>query len=585
MNTRQPSYDRIQSPSSKHACVASERHAGPAPPRLLSWVQRYQAQIHLGAIPLLLLLTAAVYGLVYATGGVKYVYAHSMYLVILLAGFIYGMPGGALTGALAALALGPFMPIDVSTGEAQQTLNWLYRGGFFIMAGAFCGTARDCVQRYLSHIQWLRYHDSSSTLANRQALLTHLNAAPDPSQHSEQGYLAMISVENMLEMETAYGPEVSDEIILQLSRRLQNMEAGDIRTYRVNAHQLAVTLTSASNCGIEKRLTQLSDAFSRPFRFDTLSIHADITAGYTTLPGPNEDPETCLRQAETALRRAAERSQRWVRFTPELDAASNQDTLELLAELKTALGSNQLTLHYQPKICLLSDAVLGVEALMRWQHPERGSIPPGRFIPRAEHSTLIDQLTAWAIDTALAQLVTWQAQGLTLSVAVNVSTRNLLDPNFVDSVLSLLDKHQVDGALLELEITEGAFMLDFERTTAELTRLANANITLSIDDFGTGYSSLQYLDALPVSMLKIDQSFIKSLARNSSSAPIVRAAINMAHDLGIQVVAEGVETRTAFELLRELGCDVAQGYFMARPMPAAQFNDWHTDTQGYFRPG
>jgi diguanylate cyclase len=583
MNIRQHLYNSTTTPRGQ-ARSSSKSHTGPAPPRLFSWVQQYQTQIQFAAIPLLLLLISAVYALVYLTGGVKFVYVHSMYLVILLAGFLYGAPGGALTGALAGLALGPLMPLDVSTGEAQQTIHWLYRSGFFIMAGVFCGAAKGCVQRYLNHIQWLMHHDNTSALANRQALLTHLNAVRHSDHAFHHGYLAVISVENMPEMETAYGPGISDEIIRQLSARLLNLLDVPLNTYRISPHQLAITLPARSDYSIEKHLSRLNDIFNLPFHFDTLSIHGDISAGYTLLPGKNEDPETCLRQAEIALRRAAERSQHWVRFAPELDAAGSRNTLELLAELKTALSSNQLTLHYQPKICLLSNAVLGVEALMRWQHPERGFIPPAKFIPRAEHSTLIDQLTAWAIDTALAQLVAWQAQGMTLTVAVNVSTRNLLTPCFVDNVLALLEKHQIDGALLELEITEGAFMLDFERTTIELTRLANANITLSIDDFGTGYSSLQYLDALPVSMIKIDQSFIKSLARNASSAPIVRAAINMAHDLGIQVVAEGVETRAAYDLLQEFGCDVAQGYFMARPMPSAQLNDWHGGNSGYFHP-
>jgi EAL domain-containing protein (putative c-di-GMP-specific phosphodiesterase class I)/GGDEF domain-containing protein len=547
-------------------------------------MQRHQAQIRLAAIPLLLLLIACVYALVYLTGGIKYVYSHSMYLVIVLGGFIYGMPGGALTGALAGLALGPLMPIDVSTGEAQKTLNWLYRSGFFILAGMLCGSARDSVQRYLSHIQWLMHHDSSSELANRPALIARLNATRYSEQHIRRDYLAVISVENMQEMESAYGPGVSDEIIRQLSRRLKCLENSDIEPYRINAHQLAIILTSTSDHSIEKRLPQLSETFSLPFRFDTLSIHGDISTGYTALANRNEEPETCLRQAEIALRRAAERSQRWVCFTPELDAAGNQDTLELLADLKTGLASNQLTLHYQPKICLLSNAILGAEALMRWHHPERGFIPPGRFIPRAEHSTLINQLTAWAIDRALSQVAHWHARGMALSVAVNISTRNLLDPDFVDTVLALLERHQVDGALLELEITEGAFMLDIDRTIRELTRLTSANITLSIDDFGTGYSSLQYLDALPVSIIKVDQSFVKSLSKTSGSSHIVKAAIDMAHNLGMQVVAEGVETKAAYDLLANYGCDIAQGYFIARPLTAADFTHWHESRSGYFRP-
>jgi EAL domain-containing protein (putative c-di-GMP-specific phosphodiesterase class I) len=219
---------------------------------------------------------------------------------------------------------------------------------------------------------------------------------------------------------------------------------------------------------------------------------------------------------------------------------------------------------------------------MRWQHPKLGNVLPENFIPRAEKSTLIDLLTEWAIDNALAQLVRWKQEGLELSVAVNVSSRNLLQPGFVDMVLRLLAHHQVDGKLLELEVTEGALMLDIEHIIVKLMELSNVNIIISIDDFGTGYSSLQYLSSLPASTIKVDQSFIQTLQDGAGSMHIVEAAVHLAHGLGMKVVAEGVEDKFSYDFLARIGCDVAQGFFISHPLPARELAEWYKEWNGYF---
>jgi diguanylate cyclase len=211
---------------------------------------------------------------------------------------------------------------------------------------------------------------------------------------------------------------------------------------------------------------------------------------------------------------------------------------------------------------------------MRWHHPSRGSVPLEKFIARAETSTLIDLLTTTAISQALSQWVRWQQQNIQLVVAVNISPRNLLQPGFTDMVLEQLDRYGVDGSALELEITERALMVDAQRTIRKLAYLADARISISVDDFGTGYSSLQYLNALPISSIKLDQAFIRNLPHDGRIARIVEAIVGLAHNLDIKVVAEGVAGQAAFDFLGGIGCDMAQGYHISPPLPVAELSAW-----------
>lgn len=514
------------------------------PVRLHRWFERYWDRIRWLTIPLLLSMMGAVYGLVYVTGGIKYVYSHSMYLVVLLGGFLLGIRGGVLVGLLAGIVLGPIMPIDVATGEPQQWFNWTYRLCFFVLAGILSGTARDGARNYLAYLNWTMRHDTVTGLPNRLALIETLDRLRAGLAHSRQA-LTVISLDNVEEMEAAHGPDITDDIVRQMADRLQPKLDGGRHCYRINSHQLAMLVPIGSDAELERTLEDFTETCSAPYRFSQIRIHGDIRIGYADISLLDVAPEQYLRRAEMALRNASTLSQHRVRFTPELDTIHTRENLELLGELTAALLTDQLQLHYQPKVSLADGRIVGVEALMRWQHPERGFIPPGKFIPRAEQSTLIDRLTAWALDTALEQLVAWRKDGLDLSVAVNISTHNLMQPTFVDTVIDLLKKHDIDGRHLELEVTEGAFMMDLDRSIDKLRQLADLGVQLSIDDFGTGYSSLRYLNDLPVSIIKIDQSFVRTLRPSASSAHIVKASLTMAHQLGKKVVAEGVEDADA----------------------------------------
>ena len=278
---------------------------------------------------------------------------------------------------------------------------------------------------------------------------------------------------------------------------------------------------------------------------------------------------TLLRQADVALRAAKEQRVRWVRFEPAMsvDAANR---LALAPELRRGIGAGELVLHYQPKLDIHTGVLAGVEALVRWQRPGHGLVPPDAFIGLAERTGLIRPLTAWVLDQAIADQAAWAGAGLRIPVAVNLSAR-AIRPVIVDEIAALLTRA---SGRLELEITESAAMHDPERSLAVLERLAGLGVRLTVDDFGTGHSSLAYLERLPVTALKIDRAFVARLDADTANRSIVATTVELGHRLGLEVVAEGVEDDATLAILRAMGCDIAQGFGIARPMPAAAVPGW-----------
>lgn len=531
--------------------------------------------------PLLLIMVAAVFVLVYATGGIKYVYSHSMYIPVLLSGFVFGVKGGVVVGLIGGVALGPFMPIDVLTGERQDTLNWLYRSGFFVLIGALSGLASDSVKSYMRHLDWVSRHDAASGLPNRNALFDDLHMIGEKKFLLGDMFLTVISVANNIELRSAFGFEVMEEVVAGLAERINREGRQDVVVYRVDTGQLAVLVGGGATTESGSFFSGLASMARTPFLFNEVLIHADFRIGYVRVKPGVKQPADCLREAEAALVVAYEKAQDWVIYHPDISATAREN-MSLLGELTHAVKNGALSLHYQPKVEMSDGEVHGVEALMRWQHPEKGNIPPGVFIPRAEQSTLIQLITRFALEQAMAQMVRWRRVGIHLPVAVNISTRNLLQPGFTDMVLELLENHGLPAGLLELEVTEGALMMDVNRTIGELTRLADAGVVISIDDFGTGYSSLQYLHQLPVSKIKVDQFFIRRLASDVQAAHILDAALMLGHKMGMKVIAEGVETADIYNTLVGAGCDVAQGYIISRPVQAQQMESWYRSCGGRF---
>jgi EAL domain-containing protein (putative c-di-GMP-specific phosphodiesterase class I)/GGDEF domain-containing protein len=529
--------------------------------------------------PLFLIFVGIVYIFVYMTGGIKFVYSHSMYLPILLSGFVFGVKGGVLIGMIGGVVLGPLMPIDVISGEVQKTTNWLYRTGFFTMIGFLSGTASDSARSYIAHLKWVSRHDSSTQLPNQRALFDRLSEIAGEKRTSDSLILSVISLENIMELKSAFGLTIIEEAIRQLAKRFENNRI-EKRIYRTDTGQIGVLITR-SDQETEKFLDELVEASAEPIFYNGIPIHLDTRMGIVEFSQISESPEVYLQKAEAALAAAQEKGQDSLTYSPEIMTVT-EENLAILGGLKDAIKRGQLSLHYQPKIFIPTGAVHGVEALMRWNHPEWGNIPPEAFILRTEQSTLIQLITEFALDQAMGQIVRWRQYDINVPVAVNISTRNLLQPGFTDLILRLLDRYGLSGEVLELELTEGALMMDMERSIHEMAKLAGLKITISIDDFGTGYSSLQYLHKLPISLVKIDQSFVRRLPADKGSISILEAAVMLAHKMGIRAIAEGVENREVYDFLGNIGCDMAQGFLISRPLSAADFTKWYIQCSGRY---
>ena len=318
---------------------------------------------------------------------------------------------------------------------------------------------------------------------------------------------------------------------------------------------------------------KLQAAFDEPFRLDDLALDVETSIGVALYPEHGSDPDELLQRADIAMYVAKDTHAGFVLFEPSLDQHSPR-RLALLGELRRAIDHQQLVLHYQPKVDAHTGQMLGVEALVRWQHPERGLIPPNDFIPLAERTGLIGPLTTYVLDAALHQCRQWRQAGHELAIAVNVSARSLLDLAFPNQVAGLLARWELPARLLVVEITESTIMTDPTHALEILGRLNIMGVQIAIDDFGTGYSSMAHLKNLPIQELKVDRSFVSQMTSSTRDAVIVRSTVDLGRNLGLRVVAEGVEDVLTSQELDALGCDAIQGYYISRPVPPDDLINW-----------
>jgi predicted signal transduction protein with EAL and GGDEF domain len=321
---------------------------------------------------------------------------------------------------------------------------------------------------------------------------------------------------------------------------------------------------------IDALAERMNEALAEPFLVQEMTLEVGASIGIAISPEDGDDVDTLIQRADVAMYVAKSTFRRHEFYSHDQDTYS-PTKLALLGELRTAIEDGQLSVAYQPKVEVATGRIIGAEALVRWNHPRRGFVPPDEFVPVAEHTGLLRPLTLFVLESALEQCARWRAAGFELDIAVNLSVRNLLDVEMPSDVQRLLSKFELPPSVLELEITESALLADPIRTHGVLQELHRIGVGISIDDFGTGYSSLSYLRRMPVDELKIDKSFVTDMALDENAALIVRSTIDLGRNLGLRVVAEGVETREVWEQLAALGCHVAQGYFFGRAVAAPQF--------------
>ncbi|OHC71512.1 MAG: hypothetical protein A3H93_20435 [Rhodocyclales bacterium RIFCSPLOWO2_02_FULL_63_24] len=420
-------------------------------------------------------------------------------------------------------------------------------------------------------IKFIAFHDALTGLPNRLLVQDRLQQAMASADRAKAKVaLLVLDLDNFKTINDSLGHSVGDGVIREIARRLTDGVRDTDTVCRQGGDEFVILLPNLPDAeATAPILVQLMDRFADPCRVDGHELTTSVSVGIAIYPDDGRDLDTLMKKADLAMYQAKDAGRNTYRF---FDQQMNIEAIEQLSMrngLRRALANDEFILHYQPQIDLASNTVTGVEALIRWNHPEFGMIPPGRFIPVAEDSGLIVPISEWVLREACRQAALWsKSEGSSLTVAVNLSAVQFKRSNVEQSVIAALEESGIDPSLLELELTESILITDTETVLNTVRRLKQLGVKLSIDDFGTGYSSLSYLKRFQVNTLKIDQSFVRDLATDQEDAAIVGAIIQMAHSLGLTTIAEGVETQPILDQLRAFGCDQAQGYFYARPMPA-----------------
>ena len=444
-----------------------------------------------------------------------------------------------------------------------------------VISGVY-GIAKDITEskRAEAALEHQALHDALTGLPNRTLLNDRLERVIVAHQRNQRGSaLLVMDLDRFKDVNDTLGHQCGDDLLKQVSDRLQaTLRAADT-VARLGGDEFAILLPDIRTHGATQVAQKVLRALEPHFTVDGQEINIAASIGIAVCPDHGDDSATLMRHADVAMYVAKRHQSGFVVYAPEQDQ-DNADRLALVGELRRAIENDELRLHYQPKVSFKTGQVIRVEALVRWQHPEQGLIPPDRFIPLAENTGLIRPLSQWVLNTALGQYHEWRARGARVSMAVNLSMHNLQEPELPAQIGGLLARWGIPPSELVLEITETTLMADPVRTKDVLSRLRGMGVQLAIDDFGVGHSTFSYLKHLPVNEIKIDRSFVQDMLVNENDSAIVRSTIDLAHNLGMEVVAEGVENEETWLQLAGLGCDVAQGYFLSRPLPVDEFTEW-----------
>jgi diguanylate cyclase (GGDEF)-like protein len=419
-------------------------------------------------------------------------------------------------------------------------------------------------------VRHLAYHDDLTSLPNRLMLTQYLDRALSRHRRAAtQLAILFMDLDRFKVINDSLGREVGDGLLRQVAERLRAQAREGDTVARMGGDEFVVVIENQANLlDISACARRLIQELSAPYLLGKNDCHVTLSIGISIFPTDGSDSRELLKAADVAMYRAKETGRNnYQYYLPSMNVHT-LERLELESDLGHALERGELLLHYQPKVEIATGLIMGVEALLRWQHPRRGLIPPPQFVPLAEETGLIVAIGEWVLATACARNRAWQLQGMTnMSVAVNLSARQFADPMFLPRLTQIVYASGLDPSSLELEITESVVMSHGESAVATLEKLKSLGVQIAIDDFGTGYSSLAYLKRFPIDTLKVDRSFIRDIPADSGDMKITRAIIAMAHSLKLKVVAEGVETAEQLEFLRSQHCDAGQGYFFYRPLP------------------
>jgi diguanylate cyclase (GGDEF)-like protein len=481
-----------------------------------------------------------------------------------------GLPSSQVLGA-AEIVL-DYSPTQAATAEAVRTVAVVVAAGLLVVWVLLFRTVRNASRRLRASAAEnarLALLDPLTGLPNRRLLNERLErAVADAYRERHHVGLLLLDIDRFKEINDSLGHDRGDQLLIQVADRLRELVRETDTVARLGGDEFAVLLTTVRSVDDGAQFAErILGAFAEPYVIDGLVLHVDTSVGLAVLPDHADDGQSLMKRADVAMYIAKAGRRGMSVYESERDANSPA-RLIILGDLRRALDSeDQLSVHYQPKLDLHSGRIVGLEALLRWNHPERGSVPPGDFIPIAEQTGLVHLLTRRVLELVLAQIREWLRDGWEIQVAVNLSALNLAEPDFDQRIAELLAEYDVPARLLEFEITESAIVQDPERAASTLSRIAAMGSTIALDDFGIGNTSISQLRDLPIDTLKIDRSFIIDMERAGGEV-LVKVVTDLAHEFEMIAVAEGVEEHDVAERLKALGCDLAQGFLYARPLPA-----------------
>lgn len=451
----------------------------------------------------------------------------------------------------------------VKSMEASHELNEDYRFKLEVLNKQLIESSKE--------LEYLSLYDSITALPNRSLFHDRLSRDISEAESNESAIgILLIDIDSFKDINDALGHDRGDSLLNKIARRFEEEININETLARLGGDEFIIVLPDHDQAKVIKRAEQFIYSLKNAFNIDQNSIVVNASVGIAVYPEHGKTISSLLSHADFAMYEAKSSNVNISVYNPDNDHLA-QGHLAMVADVRKALDEKQFELHYQPKISAETGQIIAAEALGRWHCGTRGNVPPNIFIRMLEQNGLIDEYTYWAIETALVQAKEWQSGFSAMRVAVNLSPHTIMHPDFKKNIDQIL-KSEKDGELLTFEITENLFLSEFDRLAEVLDHICSLGVELSIDDYGTGYSSLSRLRRLPVSELKIDQSFIKEMVNNKDDEAVVHSTIELAHNLGLSVVAEGVEDESALNLLKKLGCDTIQGFIISKPLPHEKFN-------------
>ena len=469
----------------------------------------------------------------------------------------------------------PYAPFKAAASDAKRRLSLALTIGLlalWFLLGLVTWSVTRRLRRSARDNDWLAHHDQLTGLPNRLSFAQHLEA---PGAPRERRSVAMIDIAGFGTVNDTLGYDNADELLRTISTAIRSALPVDVVVARLAGDQFGILAIDTDLSAFHRMLSAVATAAAARHPIGGIALGADVAIGFATSDDPVADGVGILNAAELAVRAAKESGLSPVRYDPGFDRF-DPAKLALAAELGSAIASGQLVLHYQPKLDLTTGAVESAEALVRWQHPDRGLLQPADFVPIAESTSLMKPLTEWVVRQAVSQMAEWRRNGIDIAVSVNVSARSLVDDGLPPLVLGVLEEFSVPACRLEVEVTETAIVADPVRAGLLLEQLHRAGVRLSLDDFGQGATSLLSLARLPLHEIKVDRAFVVGMDDSDDQRAVVDFVISLGHRLGLTVVAEGIETEAAAAALATMGCDQGQGYLFSRPVPAEQFEGWLT---------